>query len=127
MIQNKMIEIRKAIQEVLKEIHPRVFYESAPAKEPYPYIVFNFPNSVSNGILENFVLEVDGWDAPADGSTLNLEALMGEVDKALQRRVIVIADDLFLSLYRDGRETMTENDSRIKRRRLTYQARVYGE
>lgn len=124
---NKVIELRKVIKEVILEAHPSVFYEEAPDDAPYPYIVFNLPNSLSNGVFENFVLEVDGWDAPENGDTTALEMMMDAVDKALQRKTFVIADNLFFSLYRDSRETITEKDSRIKHRRYTYQARTYGE
>ncbi|WP_307341592.1 tail completion protein gp17 [Caldalkalibacillus uzonensis] len=122
-----MIELRKAIKAAIKEVHSEVYFEKATDDSPYPYIVFDLPNSISNGALENFVLEVEGWDAPTNSDTTGLEMMMDAVDKALQRKTFVIADNLFFSLYRDGRESINENDSLIKRRRYTYQARVYGE
>ncbi|MDQ0340269.1 hypothetical protein J2S00_003074 [Caldalkalibacillus uzonensis] len=124
---NRVIELRKAIKAAIKEVHSEVYFEKATDDSPYPYIVFDLPNSISNGALENFVLEVEGWDAPTNSDTTGLEMMMDAVDKALQRKTFVIADNLFFSLYRDGRESINENDSLIKRRRYTYQARVYGE
>ncbi|TCT23391.1 hypothetical protein EDD68_107105 [Melghiribacillus thermohalophilus] len=124
---NKVIEIRKAIQSAIKEAHPNVHFENAPDDAAYPYIVYNLPDSLNNGTLENFVLEVDGWDHPDNGDSTALEMMMDTVDKAMNRKTFVIAPDLFFTIYRDSRETITEKDKRLKHRRYTYQARTYGE
>ena len=61
----KVVELRTAIQTLLKTLHARVFFHVAPDATTMPYVVFDFPNSVDAGTLENFVFEVDVWyDCP---------------------------------------------------------------
>ena len=37
---NKTWEIRRAIASILRDIHPRVYYERAPDRARFPYVVF---------------------------------------------------------------------------------------
>jgi hypothetical protein len=121
----KTVELRKAIQASLKSIHPRVYYQHAPNEAVYPYLVYDFPNSTDDGLMERFVLEVDGWDRPTDGDTTSLETLMDNADKELHRKVIVVNGELALIFYRENRLSLPDDDQRIKRRKYVYQIRTY--
>jgi hypothetical protein len=121
----KVIEIRKAIQSLLKTIHPRVYFEVADNKAAYPYLVYDLPNSIDDGTMENFVLEVDGWDQPTDGDTTALETLMSTADDVLHKAVIR-PPGIALIIYRDNRLSLRDDDERLRRRKYRYQVRTFG-
>jgi hypothetical protein len=121
----KTVELRKAIQASLKSIHPRVHFKHAPDKATYPYLVYDLPNSTDDGLMERFVLEVDGWDKSKD--TTSIETLMDSVDKELHRKVMVVNGELAMILYRENRLSVIDDDPRIRRRKYVYQLRTYGE
>ena len=118
----RFTELRKIIQSQLKTAHQRVYFMDAPDDARYPYLVYDLPNSVDDGSLENFVLEVDGWDDSADTNVL--EKLMDDMDNSLHRKTMVVGN-LSVTFYRDNRLTLTDDDKRISRRQYIYQARVY--
>ncbi|WP_209121511.1 DUF3168 domain-containing protein [Alkalihalobacillus sp. BA299] len=127
----KMINIRKDIAAFLKSKHPdvndkpRVWAEEAPSDAVYPYIVYDFTNSIDNGIMENFVLELDFWDNQTD--TTALETLCGTVDEDLHRRTVMITSSLSATFYRENRRQIRDPDKRLRRRQYVYQVRVHGE
>ena len=119
----KIIEMRREIQAFLETLHARVFFHVAPDDAVFPYIVFDLPNSVDSGTLENFVFEVDAWDTSAD--TTELETLIGTIDNAIHKKTIMIDEKMSITIYRENRLNLTDDDPRIRRRKYTYQARTY--
>lgn len=121
----KAVEVRKAIQAALKTIHPRVFFQVADEEAEHPYLVFELSNSFDDGTLENFVLEVDGWDAPANGDTTALETMIHAADSVLHKQVLR-PPGMAIALYRQNRLSLRDDEKRIRRRKYIYQARTYG-
>lgn len=119
----KIVEMRTALQTLLKAIHSRVFFHRAPDDAVMPYVVFDFPNSVDSGALENFVLDIDVWDDETD--TTVLETLIDSIDIVLHKKTIFIEDKMSITLYRENRLNPTDDDPRIRRRKYIYQARTY--
>lgn len=119
----KVIELRKTILTSLKTIHPRVYFQDAPDDAIYPYLVYDLPNSITGRSLEQFVLDVDGWDNSTN--TTILETLMDDADKALDRKTIVVNNELAMSFYLDNRLALIDDDPRLKRRKYIYQVRTY--
>jgi len=120
----KVIEIRKIINIALKFIHPRVYYRTAPDTAVFPYLVYDLPNSTDDGTLEQFVLDVDAWES-TNGDTTGLETLIDSADKSLHRKTITVGGDLAVTLYRENRLTLTDDDPNIKRRKYTYEVRTF--
>lgn len=116
-------ELRSALQTFLKTLHARVYFQVAPDNALYPYIVFDIPNSVDSGSLENFVLDIDFWDDDTDTTTL--ETLANLIDVNINKHTIFINDVFGCAIYREGRLTLTDDDPRIRRRKYTYQVRTY--
>ena len=55
-----MNEIITAINQKIRTIHPRVYFEKAPQKKQFPYIVFMIAGSnVVDRLIENFVLSLN--------------------------------------------------------------------
>jgi hypothetical protein len=119
----KVVELRKVILSALKTVHPRVYHQSAPDNAVYPYFVYNLPNSVDDGSLEQFVLDIDCWDISLD--TTALETLINSADKVLHRKTIVVDDNLSMTFYRNNRLTLTDEDPRIRRRKYIYEVRTF--
>jgi hypothetical protein len=130
-----MIKIRTALQGFLKSIHPRVYFQTAPKNAPYPYIVFDLPNALDDGeYQEQILVDVDGWDAPADGDTTVLENLMAAIN-SLNKTVLtidgfiapwqLIRDNMAVVFYLETKLALTDDDPRIKRRKYTYQAKLF--
>lgn len=119
-----MIELRKTLLDYLKKFHSRIYFQDAPANAAYPYIVYDISSINSDGEgSELAAVDVDGWDMPADGDTTALETLMKNVnglDKAILR-----GDGMQAVLYLDTKLIVPDDDKRIKRRRYTYQAKVF--
>jgi hypothetical protein len=119
----KVIELRKVILTALKTVHPRVYYQAAPDDAVFPYFVYNLPNSVDDGSLEQFVLDVDVWGVSLD--TTAIETLINSADRSLHRKTITVNNDLSMSFYRDNRLALTDDDPRIRRRKYIYQVRTF--
>ena len=119
----KFVEIRTQIQTLLKTLHSRVFFHVAPDNATFPYVVFDLPNSVDSGALENFVLDIDVWDTSTD--TTILETLIDTIDESLHKKTILVTDNIGLVIYRENRLTLTDEDPRIRRRKYIYQVRIY--
>ena len=128
-----MTEIRAAIRAYLLTKHPRVFSEEAPDDAEYPYLVFELGTSFGDGeSLEVFPVDVDGWDAPEDGDTTLLETLMAAVDgngKAVNptglNKQVLFSDNLMIVMYCENRLLVTDPETRIKRRKYIYQAKIF--
>ena len=119
------LELRREIQKILKTLHARVFFSVAPSDAVFPYVVFDLPNSVDSGDLENFVLDIDVWDVATNTTTL--ETLIGTIDNALHRKSVMLDGKMGFVIYRENRLVLTDDDKRIRRRKYIYQVRTYQE
>lgn len=119
----KFLELRTELQSILKTLHARVFFNVAPDDAVFPYVVFDFPNSVDSGTLENYVLDIDAWDDSTD--TTALETLIGTIDNALHQKAIMLDGKMGFVIYRENRLTLRDDDPRIRRRKYVYQVRTY--
>jgi hypothetical protein len=132
-MRKKMIDLRRALTAYLKGIHPRVYFQVAPDKAVFPYIVFDFPNLNDDGeFQEIIVVDIDGWDKPSDGDTMVLENLMASINgngnmvtPSGLNKMTVIADDLAVTFYLDRKLPLKDPDPLIKRRKYIYQARLF--
>jgi hypothetical protein len=119
-----MIELRKILKSFIKNIHPRVYFQSATDKAEYPYIVFDFPAYNDDGEFQDFVIiDIDGWDRPNNGDTTELEILMKSIN-ALNKKTLM-TDDWVVSFYLDRKLPLIDPDPSIKRRKYVYQAKLY--
>jgi hypothetical protein len=120
---SKILQLRQAITLALLSAHPRVYFEDAPRDAVFPYVVYSLVNSIDDGSMENFMMDVDGWDNRTD--TTQLETIMHAVDQALHRKTIMITSDTSLTMYRENRLVLNDEDERIKRRKYKYQVRTH--
>jgi hypothetical protein len=129
-----MIELRKAINTYLRTIHQRVYFQSAPSDAPFPYVVYDIPNINDDGELQELIIiDIDGWDRPEKGNTMPLEFLMDSINgdgdlinpTGLNKRTLT-AEKIAVSFYLETKLTLTDTDPLIKRRKYTYQAKLFN-
>lgn len=123
---NKILEIRKIIITVLTENDVRVFYQKAHEDAVSPFVVADLSNSIDDGTLERFILDLDGFTVGTD--SVGLEQVMAIADRALHRKTFYViqgAEQLGITFYRENRLTFDETDRRIHRRRYIYQIRTH--
>jgi hypothetical protein len=123
---NKVLEIRKLIVAQLTQNQVRVFYQKAHEDAVSPYIVADLSNSIDDGTLEQFVLDLDGYMVGTDSA--QLEIAMKNADDALHRKTFYVTasgKQLGITFYRENRLTYDETDRRIFRRRYVYQIRTH--
>ena len=122
----KMLEIRKQLKTLMQATGKQVFYQKAAPNAVFPYLVFDIANSIDDGTLERFTLDVDGWGN--DENTYDMEQMMHLADQALHRTTLYIesaGEQLGISVYRENRLTFDETDRRVYRRRYIYQIRTH--
>jgi len=113
-----MIELRKIIVRKLRKHHEQVHYQNASKDATFPYIVYDFPNSFTEGEQEIFNLDVDIWDNRDD--TTELETIASNVWKAFNR-YRYLDENIQFSIYRDSRlPPLDEKEKNIKRRKINY-------
>ncbi|SDY23179.1 DUF3168 domain-containing protein [Thermoactinomyces sp. DSM 45892] len=120
-----MIELQRFLVSQLKRIHPRVYLEWAVQGASFPYLVYQLPTSSEMNRREDFVLEVDVWDQPSDGSTLYLQTLTDRVDQQLNRLTYTDASGWNARFFRVSRLMIPDPDPLIRRRQLRYDIRTY--
>lgn len=119
-----MIELRTAVKNVLKTIHPHVYYLRAPKDAPFPYLVYNLEAYGEGEGSELIVLDVDGWDEGTDSTPL--EILMKNVNSTFDKNVIT-TENTVVSFYLDRKLPVIDDEPSIMRRTYTYQGRLFNE
>lgn len=117
-----MIELRKELNNVLKSIHSRSYFQRPPDDAQFPYVVYDLPSSNTIEDLEVLTLDVDVWDNKKD--TTALETLTDQLDSTLHKYKVLHASFQF-SIYRTTRLFLIDDDPRLTRRRLSYQIRFF--
>jgi len=120
-----MRELRKALKTKLKTIHSGVYFQIAPETARFPYLVYDIPNDSDDGeSMELVIVDIDGWDSPDNGDTTALEILMSSVNASLNKSVLT-TESMSVVLYLDTKLSLTDDDPRIRRRKYTYQAKLF--
>jgi hypothetical protein len=130
-----MMALRKILQAYLETKHARVFFKRAPEGAQFPYLVMDFqPSFTPDEAREQLLIDIDGWDKPADGDSTALETLMETVNgdgdlespSGLDRQAM--SDEDIVALFRlEGRDPVDDEDPAILRRKYTYNTTIYFE
>ena len=98
-----------------------VFYERADKNTSYPYFVFECRRISENSGIEQYVLEVNGWD---QGSTSSrIESKMDELEKAIHNLKYNDRDRTII-IYKGQKNPVDDEDKSIKRYREQFDMRV---
>ena len=117
-----MIPLGDFIDTELKKDADRVYHEEAENGAEFPYVVYNFPNSLDDEIREDFVLTVDIWGlAPY---TLPLETLASDISRRLNR-VIHVSNNIATRIYKINHLAIPDPDASIRRRQLRFECRTF--
>lgn len=118
-----MIPLGDIIDARLKDVHGRVFHESAGKGATFPYVVYKFPNSTDDFEKEDFILEVDVWGVGEN--TRDLEELTDDISKALHKYHHYSEGVVQTSVYRINRVAIPDPDRNIRRRQLRFVCKTY--
>ena len=128
------IELKKMIKTFLATKSSRVYDTQAPAKIEYPYVVYTLDNSSSdeNVKREDFTLVVDIFDNNQFNAT-DIETLAGTIDgdgaivsaSGLHRKHYFASTVLQADFYRTNRDTIEEEDPKIRHMQLVYDVMTY--
>lgn len=118
-----MQEVRKAVYTYLKTLHSRVYFQQAPETAIFPYIVYDIPNSFSDGEGgEIITLDIDGWDMDTTGDTTIIENLMNTIN-AIDKKTLSTTE-ITITLFLDNKIPLIDEDKTIYRRKYIYSARL---
>lgn len=114
--------LRTVLTGRLATVCPRVYYAQAKSGTERPYLVYTLDTLAKEDGRETMELEINAVDYGTD--TAPCEALADAVEGVLEGWHH-LDEDLQCSAYPDRRQTVTEEDRRIIRRRLLVELHVY--
>lgn len=130
-----MINLKKQLTTFLKYHFPnvivdgesvsRVHYQTVISNPPFPYVVFNLPNSFGNDEQEIFSLDIDIWDNETD--TTVIETLASTLWKELNH-YSYLDEHIQFTIYRENRlPELDESEIGLRRRKLIFQLRYFDK
>ena len=116
------IEVRTFLNGRMQAVCERSYYGSAPASATFPYIVWDMKELSYEEGFSLQEIEVDVVDYGSD--TTAAESLADALQAALDH-LSHLGDSFHIAVYRERRQTLSENDKSVIRRRLTFQVRLH--
>lgn len=120
MIKTNTNAVRKQIKTVLDALCNTVSYEILPSPITYPYIVFSIRLIQEDYGRQQLRMEVDC----VSQDTAEAESLADQVQDTFNH-YNYIDENISLTGYIDQRDTITEEDKRVKRKKVTFQLDYY--
>jgi len=103
----------------------KLYFHKAPKGAELPYLIYDIPTISDDGEgFELVTLDIDGWDAPADGDSAPLETFMAAINSKLNK-LSIVTDNIVISFYLDSKLVLPDDNPKIIRRKYIYQARLY--
>ena len=117
-----MSDLRALFQRKLQEASAHVYFGTAPSSVEYPCIVWNLQELAYEDGLSLQELEADVMDYGED--TAPAESIADDLQQRLDH-FQTLEETFEVSVYRERRQPLQENDKLVIRRRLTFQVRLY--
>lgn len=117
-----MSDLRALFQRKLQEASAHVYFGTAPSSVEYPCIVWNLQELAYEDGLRLQELEADVMDYGED--TAPAESIADDLQQRLDH-FQTLEETFEVSVYRERRQPLQENDKLVIRRRLTFQVRLY--
>lgn len=115
---NKNLKIK--IENILSQITPNVFLESAEDDSIYPYMVYNLKEASNSEDTEVYFLDVDIWDK--NDITVNVDDLASKLKKL--NKLSYIDESIQFSLYYDRTLNPKSESKEWKRYVVIFELRV---
>jgi len=123
-----MLDIYKLITTQLKvlnipsyaDLYPKALADS----KVYPYIIYNFPNTITANFADLNLMEIDIWDNKT--SMVEIETISTSIDDIF-KSLLYNNTEIFVKTYRNVpyRLKLDEEDTGIQRRQLRYVVKAY--
>lgn len=122
-MKNNTSELKKQLSYFLKQKCDKTFFEEA-ENTPYPYIVFEFQELGEESGKTKYRLEINCVDKGV--STKPVEDLADSIQDLFDH-FSYENEKISFYMYRGQRNTVREEDKKIKRRRLTFELNLYSK
>lgn len=119
---SRTLALRQELTALLSEIDEKVYFEKAPQKRPYPYIVFSLSEVLYGAGKTTYQLEINVIDRNEDSSIVELMA--DQVQEVLEQRYEMTKEIQF-AVYRGLRQTVLEEEKEIVRRRMLFEVHLH--
>lgn len=119
---SKTIALRTELQRLLKTLTTNVYYEEAPSPPPYPYMVYELSELVSDYGKTLMEVEINILDYGASSSSI--EVLADSLQDTLDKYTFINTEVQF-RLYKGLRQRVVEEDKQIIRRRLLFEIHLH--
>ena len=118
----KTNELKKNLQELFETLTTNVFAEDADKDTPYPYLVFETQELFNVDNKTVYELEVNLLDYGV--STRAIDTLADDMQKLLHQYYF-IDEKIQFTVYKINKNTVKEEDKKIRRRRLTFEIQLH--
>lgn len=117
-----MEALKTTVQKILESgTDIPVCYQRAKKDMKYPYFVFEYRRLSDNSGIEQYVLEVNGWDQSPTSS--RIEKKMDELEEAIHTLKVNDSDRVVI-IYRGSKEPIDDEDKSIRRCREQFEMQV---
>lgn len=120
-----MHKLKEALTKVIQQVvGDKIFYQSAPQEEKYPYYVYELRRLDTNNSVDKYILEINAWDM--NNTSSRIEKGMDRIDSLNGFKQIEKADSFAFVIYKGKRDPVDDEDKRIKRIREQMELTVIG-
>lgn len=119
---SKTLELRRQLQIIFKTVTDNIHYELAPETSPYPYLVYELSEltySYGKVVLQ---LEINILDY---GTSTTIVETMSDTLQNTLNKLYFINNEIQFTIYSLNKNTIQEDDKKIRRRRLTFEIQLH--
>lgn len=124
---SKTADLRKLIMSKLQTVQGGTYHKSAPKDAEYPYKTFTLTSvAFPNNPRDDFTLEVDSWDRPADGSQKTVEEIADQIEKLFSNANLP-EPPIYPTFFREARYNLEDPDKSLQHIQQHFLVQLYDD
>lgn len=108
------------IEKILLEICKNVYLENADNDSIFPYIVYTISNTINNGDIHSYFLDIDLWDKSE--TTINIDELAKKIKKL--DKITYIDENIQFTMYYERIINTKSEHIELKRYTMIFEIRA---